>query len=138
MGDVADRPSVPPGEVLDVRGVASQVRFLSGRRDGSQEHHDRPVGLHDRTDRVGGMGCDFLCPAGANAVEPAGEQGLAKTIADELLGLGDATSTGRSPATMPASPAASAAARIAPAVPRMGTAVVLRSTYQPGTCQPAS
>src|ERR1017187_7546014 len=43
-----------------------------------------------RSNRVGGMGCDFLCPAGADAVEPAGEQGLAETVADELFGLGDA------------------------------------------------
>lgn len=32
----------------------------------------------------------FPWPGGAGAVEPAGEQGLAETVADELFGLGDA------------------------------------------------
>src|ERR1019366_6032557 len=57
---------------------------------GGEEYDDRPVGLHDRTDRVGGMGGYVGCAAGTDAVEPAGVQGLAEAIADELFGLGDA------------------------------------------------
>ena len=42
--------------------------------------------------RIASAAWDAICcgPAGADAVEPAGEQGLAEPVADELLGLGDA------------------------------------------------
>ena len=71
-------------------GVSRRILAGSDGHAGREEHDDRPIRLHDRTDRSATRLRMSLARWGSEVVEPAGEVGLAETIVDELLGLGDA------------------------------------------------
>src|SRR5262245_21544374 len=55
-----------------------------------QEHDDGPVRLHVSADRPYGGGGHRVGARGADRVEPAGEDGVTETVADQLFGCGNA------------------------------------------------